>query len=771
MLRKLLMIGGAAVLVCGLLLYAVLAGLILDSARDAAVQAILRTVSNILPGSLEVGHVGGSLLSAPVVQDIVIKDAQDTVIGQIDAVRVSYNLFSLLRLRLTVHEIDIVHPRLTLTEEPDGALNISRAFAPARPRQAITRKEPITGLGLPFAIVVQDLRLSHGEVALGLPALPGVRQVTGIQLRGEAQLDAQGIRTRLQQLTAETSPAQVDIHGLHGAFQWIAGAMRLDGLRLELGQTLLTADGALPHVQQPADFTLRIDPLDVAEIGRLFQQESLRGQMRIGVSVQGPPEALVASVELNPIGEDPTGTMTVRGEVNMQAAPLQYRAQVDISHLDLTALLNKPAWASDLNLQVHIEGVGLVPSQLESSVRVDIYRSHLGNIGLQPSQIDLQARQGRFQVRRFEVETTLARMHATGAVDLSGRSDLQYELSADLSSLRQLLDEARLDGNVRLQGQATGEWPGLSVRGNLDVRQVQYREYGLDELQLTFEGTELGAAPQATTQLRLLRARLGTVPVGQVELQGAYDGAARQIQFTVNVDQAPGNGMHTEGKLTLQEAGQRVDIETLRFQLAERVWQVAAPVQVTHEADRLQFTPMRLAHAEESIEISGGLAGEQLQDIRVHASRIDLSLAQHLLKLPDPVRGRATLQVLLSGTLPAPLVHVDLRLQPDGRQELPFQGIQTSLAYAQQLLQGQVRIQQVDREVLTIDLHLPVDLALTAIPLDQRLVEGQVALDVHLRQPDSGGVHALVSGVAPAHRDSARDDWGPGYRSAARPQG
>ena len=487
MVRKLLMIGGAVAVVFGLLVYGILAGLILGSARDAAVQTILRSVSNILPGSLEVGGVQGSLLSALVVQDIIIKDAQDTVIGRIDTVRLSYSLFSLLRLHLTVHEIDIVKPRFTLTEEPDGALNISRAFAPARPRQPKTPKEPVAGLGLPIAIVVEDLQLRHGEVALGLPALPGVRQVTGIQLRAQAQLDAQGIQTRLQQLTAETSPAQVDIHALHGAFQWIAGAMRLDDLRLEIGRTLLTADGALPHVQQPADFTLRIDPLDMAEIGRLLQQEVLHGQLRLGVNVKGPSEALVASVDLNPVGKDVKGRVAVRGEANMLARPLRYQAQVDISQLDLTAFLSKSTWASDLNLQAHIEGEGLAPRELESHVRVDILQSHLGNIGLQPSQIDLQARQGRFQVQRFEVETSMARMHATGAVDLSGRSDLQYELSANLNSLRQLLDEARLDGDVRLQGQATGEWPHLTLRGTLDVREVQYREYALDTLQLTYE--------------------------------------------------------------------------------------------------------------------------------------------------------------------------------------------------------------------------------------------------------------------------------------------
>jgi autotransporter translocation and assembly factor TamB len=749
MVRKLLMIGGAVVLLFGLLLYAILAGHILGSARDAAVQAVLRSVSNSLQGSLEVGGLRGSLFSALVLENLVVKDAQGTVIGQIDALRLSYDLLSLLRLRLTVHEIDIVQPRLTLTEEADGTLNISRALSSAQPRQPDAPQEPAAGFGLPVAIVVEDLHLRDGEAALRLSALPGVRQVTGMQVRLQAQLDQQGIQARLQQVTAHTAPAQVDIHTLQGAFQKVAGVMRVDGLRLEMGHTVLTADGILPNAQEPANFALHIDPLDVAEIGRLLQQEVLHGQLRLGVKAEGPPEALVASVELKPLSEEAKGAVAVRGEVNMRAMPLRYQAQVDIGHLDLTAFLSKSTWASDLNLQARLEGAGVAPRELASDIRVDIQPSHLGDIRLLPSQIDLQAQQGRFQVQRFDVETSMARMRATGALDLSGRSDLQYELTANLSNLRQLLDEARLGGEVRLQGQATGDWPDLTARGSLDVHDVQYQEHALDALRLTFEGSDLGAQPHATTQLRLQRARLGTVPLAQVELQGAYNGAARQVRFAVNVDQSPGNGMRTQGMLTLQEAGQRVDIEALRIQVAERLWQTPAPLQVIHEGDRLQFTPLRLVHADESLEISGGIAGEQLQDIRVQASQIDLSIVQRLMAFPDPMRGRATLQVLLSGTLPAPLLHVDLNLQPEGQEKLPFQSVQTTLAYAQQLLQGQVRIQQADRDVLAVDLNLPVDMALTAMATDQRLVEGPIALDVHLRQPDLGAFARWYQGLPP----------------------
>src|SRR6266446_7002356 len=93
-----------------------------------------------------------------------------------------------------------------------------------------------------------------------------------------------------------------------------------------------------------------------------------------------------------------TGKMGTRP---MLAMPLSYRVQVDIDHLDVTAFLNKPAWQSDVNLQARLEGEGLAPQELRSAVHVEIHPSHLGDIKLYPSQIDLQARQNRFQVRRF----------------------------------------------------------------------------------------------------------------------------------------------------------------------------------------------------------------------------------------------------------------------------------------------------------------------------------------------------------------------------------
>jgi hypothetical protein len=55
-------------------------------------------------------------------------------------------------------------------------------------------------------------------------------------------------------------------------------------------------------------------------------------------------------------------------------------------------------------------------------------------------------------------------------------------------------------------------------------------------------------------------------------------------------------------------------------------------------------------------------------------------------------------------------------------------------------LQSAVEVQQEQRPVLTLDLQLPVDLALTDLPLAQRLVQAPVDIRLHMQQPNLAAV-------------------------------
>src|ERR687887_993257 len=151
---------------------------------------------------------------------------------------------------------------------------------------------------------------------------------------------------------------------------------------------------------------------------------------------------------------------------------------------------------------------------------------------------------------------------------------------------------------------------------------------------------------------------------------------------------------------------------------------------------------LRLAHADEELELTGAFDGTRFQDVHLRAAQLDVTflqrllLSEHLVPLPDFVQGRAAVQAHLSGTRTAPVLAMELTLRPEPQQQRAFEQLHATLVYAQQQLQSEVRVHQANREVLTVDARLPLELALTPLELEQRLLASPVALHVHLQHPD-----------------------------------
>jgi autotransporter translocation and assembly factor TamB len=719
------------VLVLALCLYQGAADSMLDPLRDCLGRTATRFVSKGWAGSLEVGALHGPLLRSPVLYNATLRDAQGTVVAQIAELRLHFNLGALLKKRLQVHRVEIVQPRLTLVQEADGSWNIGKALAPAPPAPSPKPQAPTAGTGLPVAVVVDSLHVRDGELALRLPTLPGVQNLHGLQTSLSAQVDQEGLRAQVQQLTVRASPADVQVHTLQGAVQMLGNVVRIDTWRLQTDQTTITAHGVLPSRDQEAHFEFQMQPLDVTEIGRLMQNNALQGQLHLALQIEGPPAAVQVRSQLR-VAE---GSMDLHSRLNLLATPLRYSGTLDITHLNLASLVQRAAWQSDITLQLRLDGAGMWPQNGQGEVQLDLHPSHLGNIAVQPSQIRIEAKEQRLQVHRFDLHTSVARLTASGALDLAGPSDLQYALTADPTGLQQLMGLEALAGNIHLQGQASGAWPALNVQGALQARALRYQAHAVDSLQLTYEGTQLGVQPQVTAQLLVRQIHAGTLPVEQVRLDATYQGAERQVHFVTEVAQSANTGGQARGTLTLDGVGQQVVLEALQVRLPDRTWQAVAPLEVVRAPQQLQFKRVHLVHADESIELSGAVDGDRLQDIRLHVAQLDLSYLRQLLQLPDLVGGRATLHIQLADTLAEPRLQGSLRLQPEVPQQLPSEQLQATLVYAQRHLQGAVRLEQANREVLTLDMQLPVNMAFTSLPLEQRLLAAPVEVRLHLKQP------------------------------------
>ena len=725
-----------AALACGLL------GLCTYLARDQVRDVLGRTVSiwlsRRLNGTLEIGALRGSLLSSLVLRDVVLRDREGLEVVHLDEVRFGYDLTALFTKRLVVQYVHFVHPRATLIQDPTGQWNLSRVLSPVSPASSPPAPERAVGGGWPITLIVEDVQIQDGQVALQTAALPGVQHLTGLQAHLQGQVGGSEFRFQVHQLSVRATPAEVVLQTAQGSLEGNAAAVRLTDLRLQTAQTLMTADGILPGSSQPASLTLQLQPFDMAELGRVLQREDMAGPVHLALTAQGPPEALDIRGQLS--AED--SRLALYGQLNTGVTPWRHRSSLELTHVNLATLLHQAPLQSDLNLQAHIEGEGLTPGTLRGEARLDVQTSHLGNIAIYPSRLQLAMQQGRFEVQQCDLQTSVARLTASGVLDLASNSALRYDLAADLAGLRALVGPGILEGTLRLQGQASGALTAITLQGTLAGEHLRYGDEHVESVQLTYEGTQLGAQPRVTAHLETQKTRLGKVPVEHLALDATYDSTIQRLQVTAVVAQSSSYSGKVHGSVHWTAIGQQFILDELLIHLAGHPWRTVAPVEVIRDGQSLRLVQLRLAHADEALELTGAFDGTRFQDVHLRAAQIDMTfwqrllLAEHLVPLPDLVQGRATLQAHLSGTLTTPVLAMEVTLRSELPQRRPFDQLHVTLAYAQQQLQSEVRVRQANREVVTVVARLPIDLALTPLDLEQRLLTSPMALHVHLQQPD-----------------------------------
>ncbi|GIX47266.1 MAG: hypothetical protein KatS3mg131_1477 [Candidatus Tectimicrobiota bacterium] len=511
---------------------------LLDPLRDLLVQAVAKAISRSLQGRLEVGALRGSLLSAPTLENVVLRDAQNHIVARIARLHLSYDLKTLLKGYLRVHRLEVVQPWLRLEEGADGRLNLLRIFSAPSPPPAPSPSPAAEGGDLPFAVAVERLVLRDGALEVRLPALPGVDRVEGLQAQLRLRLAAQGLQVRFEQLTATALPADVTLRALRGVVRLLAEGTQLEALHLETDHSRLALTGVLPGGRQPASLQVAAQPLAVSELGQLLGQAALQGEVQLRLALTGPPSALQLAAALH----SAEGRVVLHGEVDTTAAPPRYHGTLEVAHLDLGTLLRRAGWQSDLNVQVDLQGTGTTLPPLRGRAQVRVLPSRLGDLVLSPSRLDLEVAERRFAVHHFSLITSGAQLQAAGVIDLEGTSHVDYRLHADLAQLRALLPELSPAGRLELQGEASGEGRAVRTQGTLQASGLRVGDYAAQQLRLTYAGEDLAAQPRLHAEVVAEQGAVAALSLRRLEAQATYEAATRQGTFAVELTQAPGRG-------------------------------------------------------------------------------------------------------------------------------------------------------------------------------------------------------------------------------------
>ena len=748
MWHRILAIAGAGVALLLIALVLVitappLTGPVVAPLRAWLLQAAAQRLSGAMNGTLELGVLEGSLLRAPRLSGVVLRDHTGAAVVSLDAVRLRYAPLSLLRGRLIVHDIEVIRPFATLQRARDGTLNLARLAHPeAQPAQSQVRDGGF--LNLPFGIELRRLRVKDGGSRLALGFLKGVTAITDARMVLAGRADETGLHLTIQEFAARAHPAQVRLTGLQGTIRVTASQLQIEEMHVQTGNTQADLNLVLPRDAQPIRAEVRLKPLDMAEVGRLVARDDLRGQLHLDLRAQGPLDDIGLRADLSAAA----GEVTLEGRLNTAASPPRYGGTASVQGFNLAALAEREALVSDLNMMLEVEGRGLSPRTVEGTLSASVQPSYLGDITLDASRIRISAKSERIHVEAFELVSSLASVSATGSLDFRGVSDLVYEARADLAQLRPVLGIESLHGSLQLQGSAAGAWPDLEAVGSLRAAAVRLGDSGFQLLELDYQASQLGGLPLASARLQMRNLAVGELPVETAELQATYDGSARQAAFTAKFAQLPEAEGRVAGRLTLGAAAQHAVVDTVEFRFGDRTWLAPRPLEIATGSGTLDIRSFRLGHGEESLSLTGRIHKRFLHGVRLEASSIDLAYLKSVLGLPYPLAGRASLVMQASGAFREPVLQCDLRITPSTAEEWPFDRLQAALRYEARKLTGEVALRQDDRAVLHSEFEAPVDLGLANIPASERLLDAPLNLSLRLRRLDLASLRPILPAAA-----------------------
>ena len=756
MRRRILGIAGAGIGLLFLVLVLLITsppivGSVVAPVRAWLVQTAAQRLSSGMNGTLEVGTLEGSLLRAPRVSGLVVRDHTGAAVVSIDAVRLHYAPLSLLRGRLVIHEIDVVRPFMTVMQARDGTLNLAGLANPTS-QPADSHAAQSGSLRLPVDIELKRLRVQDGRSRLALDSVKGVTAISDVQITLAGRADDTGLHLTIQEFAAQTHPAQVDLTGLQGTVHVTASLLRIDQLQLRTRNTQVEFKLLLSIGAEPVQLMARLNPLDVEEVGRLLANDALRGKLHVNLHAQGPRNDIGFRADLSA----DAGQVRLAGSLNSAEHPVRYGGRVNVHGFNVAALANREVLQSDLNLVLNVEGRGLSPRTVEGQLNVSVEPSHLGDITLDASRIRIVARSERIRVEVFELVSSLASISATGSLDFRGASDLVYEARADLSKLQPLLGVESLRGNLHLQGTAEGMWPDLDTEGSLTAADVLLGGNGIRLLNLDYQASQLGAVPRASARLQLQDLAVGELPIETAELEATYEGSVRQAAFTAQLGRSPEFESRLAGSLTLGGTVQHAVLDTVELRFGDRIWQAPKPVDIALGSGIFEIRSFRLTQGEESVSLTGRIENQSLHGVRLEASSIDLTYLSSRLGLPHPVTGRASFVMQAAGPFSEPVLHSDLRITPLTADELPFERLLATLRYETKKLTGQISVRQDERDVLLSEFQAPLNMALADISLSGRLLDGPLNLSLGVRRPDLTSLRAIMP--APAFSGTLQGD-------------
>jgi autotransporter translocation and assembly factor TamB len=379
------------------------------------------------------------------------------------------------------------------------------------------------------------------------------------------------------------------------------------------------------------------------------------------------------------------------------AAALSGSARARFGVTDL--LLRTPGLDDyDIDLEASLEGSGARGVQIDRG------------------EVTARLSEGSLNVTVAHLTGPALEAQGSGVIELDGRRSSRFDydiLRADLSRLNELLGRS-VAGGLVTKGQLTGPSDALRLSGDGTVDRAEMSGIIASATAASYDLTIPPDGPARMTarvQGRASSVEAFSQPLQLVEGAISYADGHLDVDLAITRDDLKGS---VKGTVLVRPGRRSVDLTSLLLTVQDSAWRLSAatpPPSVTWDNGGIAVSSMTFvdaANADQRIRLSGTWRADGSGALRLTATRVFLDTLTR--ERPAQWGGVVDLDATLRGTRDRPIVDTELSVT-DGRfRQFSYKALSGHVAYADGLMQVNLRLDQAPGVWLTADGSVPVGL-------------------------------------------------------------
>ncbi len=491
--------------------------------------------------------------------------------------------------------------------------------------------------------------------------------------------------------------------------------------------------------------TLDFTPLRLALLSPLAPALGLQGEARGRVTVDGRVGALTVATDLDTSG----GPLNVVAEINSEAEGVTVRVEGELEELDIQALASRFPERTVLNGAAELTAG---PQSGDVVATLDLASSTFAGVRVNGARTALHVRDGLLEIDSLGAVSSAGRLEATGSLALAEareEGEMQVRVTqGSLQGLRPLIfgdegglppelraafgdldaDSVDLDGRFELNGVVRGSAQALVGSGRVEVGRGVVRDLEFDTATVEVERFDL-ASGDLEARIQAGAIRLFDRPF--LSASGTVGLQERRGRVVMQLERESGR-VFGAGEIAIDSLGTVLQLDQFNVTDNGERWNLGGPARLAWGDQALEVRNLRVLRVGDRgfrLDANGTLPRAGSGQLDVNVTGLDLARISRIVAFEEGnLEGKVDLDLTVTGSLPEPIIEADLRGEALRYRVARFDEIEGALDFSGQTLNGAVFAWSDGHRQVSIEGHMPANLALAAV--ESRVPDGDVRLTI-----------------------------------------